>query len=56
MSGFDVLRKLEGRMRVIMITARSDAATKQNALAAGATTLLEKPFTDDLLVSTIERA
>lgn len=56
MSGFDVLRQLEGRMKVIMITARSDAATKRNALEAGAMTLLEKPFTDALLVSTIERA
>jgi two-component system, LuxR family, response regulator FixJ len=56
MSGFDVLRKLEGRMKVIMITARSDAATRQNALDAGAMTLLEKPFTDELLVSTIQRA
>ena len=56
MSGFDVLRQLDGRMKVIMITARSDAATKRNALEAGAMTLLEKPFTDELLVSTIERA
>ena len=56
MSGFDVLRQLDGRMKVIMITARSDAATKRNALEAGAMTLLEKPFTDELLVRTIERA
>ena len=56
MSGFDVLRQLGGLMKVIMITARSDAATKRNALEAGAMTLLEKPFDDRLLVSTIEQA
>ena len=56
MSGFDVLRRLEGRMKVIMITARSDAATRRSALAAGAMALLEKPFTDEQLVGTIEQA
>ena len=56
MSGFDVLRRLEGSMKVIMITARSDAATLRSAIEAGAMTLLEKPFTDQQLVSTIEKA
>jgi len=55
MSGFDVLRQLDGRMKVIMITARSDAATLRSAIEAGAMILLEKPFTDQLLVSSIER-
>ena len=56
MSGFDVLRQLGGRMKVIMITARSDAATRRNAIEAGAMSLLEKPFTEELLVRTIEQS
>ena len=56
MSGFDVLRQLGGGMKVVMVTARSDAATLRSALEAGATTLLEKPFSDELLVSSIEQA
>jgi two-component system response regulator FixJ len=58
MSGFDVLRQLDpvrAGLRVIMITARSDAATRANAMEAGAAILLEKPFTEELLVSTIEQ-
>jgi FixJ family two-component response regulator len=58
MSGFDVLRRLgclSNGMKVIMITARSDAATRRNAIEAGAATLLEKPFGDELLVATIRQ-
>lgn len=59
MSGFDLKRLLTSRgstKPVIMITAQAEPALEIRALACGAICLLRKPFDDDVLIDSIERA
>ena len=58
MHGFDVLRFVRAHDRfrmlpVIVLTTRGDDASRQIALEAGATAYLTKPFTPDILLSTV---
>jgi two-component system response regulator FixJ len=59
MSGLEVLETLSARnseIPVILITGRSDKATRERALKTRAVALLEKPIKDGLLIDTIARA
>ena len=59
MSGLELLQTLAANnndIPVILMTGCSDANTKSRAMQAGAVALLEKPFEDQLLLETIERA
>jgi two-component system, LuxR family, response regulator FixJ len=58
MSGFEVLEELRRRgevLPVIIVTARTDEATRARATAAGAVALLEKPHSADELLSLLRR-
>lgn len=59
LSGIELTERLRAaghRMPVIAITARSDPALEQRALASGATCFLKKPFEMDQLIACIEDA
>lgn len=57
LSGLQVQQRLAGSgLPIIFITAYDDAATRAQALGAGAIACLHKPFNDELLVSTIHAA
>ena len=59
MSGLDLMKRLaaEGsKVRVVLITARSDTNLEARADAAGAVCLLRKPFEINDLISCIEQA
>lgn len=59
MSGLDLLEGHAAAIRylaVILITGRSDTATRARALDAGAVAVLDKPFEDEILLTEIERA
>src|SRR5262245_4777443 len=57
MHGIDVLKFVRGHQRyktvpIIVLTTRGDDASRQSAVAAGATTYLTKPFVPQVLVNT----
>ena len=59
MSGADlqeVLAELDVAPPVIVLTAHQDHPMAERALAAGARTVIRKPFRDEILVREIERA
>jgi FixJ family two-component response regulator len=59
MSGLELLETLQAqgsKVPVIAITGRSDSALKERAARAGAVTLLDKPVTDDKLMTSLARA
>jgi FixJ family two-component response regulator len=56
MGGLELLEALKAqgsRIPVIAITGRSDSILKERATRAGAVTLLEKPVSDEALLSTL---
>jgi CheY-like chemotaxis protein len=59
MDGLEVLRLLRGAspaVRVVMITAHDEPATREKCLAAGAAAYLAKPLDDRLLLNAISAA
>jgi FixJ family two-component response regulator len=50
------LRAAQCLMPVIFITAHGDAETRARALRAGAVALLDKPFSDEVLLQAVEAA
>jgi FixJ family two-component response regulator len=59
MGGLDLLEALKvqgSSLPVIAITGRSDSMLRQRATRAGAVTLLEKPVSDEALLSTLALA
>jgi two-component system chemotaxis response regulator CheY len=57
MHGIDVLKFVRGHkaykdVPVIVLTTRGDEASRETAVAAGATTYLTKPFAPQVLAST----
>ena len=50
------LRRARGAMPVIFITAHDDRVARERALAGGAVAFLRKPFTDALLIRTLDAA
>jgi FixJ family two-component response regulator len=59
MSGIEVqagIRRVRGSIPIIFITAHEDRAVRAQAMAAGATAFLRKPFNDALLVRTLDAA
>ena len=64
MNGFDFLRRLQGRFeslpfpnrpRILVVTARRDAAVKRFALQLGADAVLYKPLVPARFIATAER-
>lgn len=56
-NGLEVQRQLSGYgIPVIIITAFDEIDLRQQALASGAAGYLRKPFTDSILLSTVEMA
>lgn len=59
MTGLELQERLvrEGaRLRVVIITGHADVAMAVGAMKAGAVDFIEKPFDDDVLVDSVERA
>jgi len=59
MSGVDLLRQLKARgstMPVIVITGHGDIQLAVEAMKSGATDFLEKPFDDEILLSSVKSA
>jgi FixJ family two-component response regulator len=59
MSGIEVqasLRRARGIIPIILITAHDDRVVRAQALAAGATAFLRKPFNDSLFIRTLDAA
>jgi two-component system, LuxR family, response regulator FixJ len=59
MSGLELQRQLAVAncpMPIIFITAHSDADTRARALNAGAVALLDKPFSDEVLLKAVQAA
>jgi FixJ family two-component response regulator len=59
LNGLEVQAQLTGLRRdvpVVFITAHEGAETRRQALAAGAVAFLRKPFSDDLLIATLQAA
>lgn len=59
LSGFDVLSRLRAAhvdVPVVFITAHDDPDVARRAAAAGASTLLHKPFSNEKLVDAVSRA
>ena len=59
MSGLELLDMLHARgskLPVIAFTGRSDAALRERVVRAGALTLLDKPVSDDRLLSSLTSA
>jgi FixJ family two-component response regulator len=50
------IRRARGAMPIIFITAHDDRVVRAQALAAGAVAFLLKPFTDALLIRTLDAA
>jgi DNA-binding response OmpR family regulator len=55
MDGIEVLHRLPPDVRVLMLTARDDAATEAASRAAGAADFLSKPFSSVELLDHVER-
>lgn len=58
-SGLDVLRLLRDTLptvSVVMVTAKNDAVTIQEAIAAGAAGFVIKPFTPQKIVAALKKA
>jgi FixJ family two-component response regulator len=56
-NGLEVQRRLAGSaLPIIFITAHEDPAVREQALAAGAVAFLRKPFSDELLMTTVRAA
>ena len=59
MSGLELLDVLHARgskLPVVAVTGRSDAALRARVIRAGALTLLDKPVSDDRLLSSLTNA
>ena len=59
MSGFDLQRalaRLQVQLPIIMITGYGDVRTAVRAMKAGAVDFIEKPFSDDAILASIEAA
>jgi FixJ family two-component response regulator len=59
MSGLELQQQLttaQCPMPIIFITAHGDAETRTRALRAGAVDLLDKPFSDEALLSAVQSA
>ena len=59
LSGFDVQARLcaaHSDLRVVFITASDELSLDQKVLAAGARTLLRKPFSNDALLAAVAAA
>jgi two-component system response regulator FixJ len=59
MNGLDVqaqLRKIRNDLAVIVVTGQGDIQTAVRAMKAGAADFLEKPYSDDALLGSIEAA
>jgi two-component system response regulator FixJ len=59
MDGLELQRRLVEcgvRLPVIVMTGRGDVSTAVRAMKAGAVDFIEKPFSDDLLLATIDAA
>jgi two-component system, LuxR family, response regulator FixJ len=59
MDGFELQRRLAEcgvRLPIIVMTGQGDVATAVRAMKAGAFDFIEKPFSDDLLLATIDAA
>jgi FixJ family two-component response regulator len=59
MSGFDLVRRLRREDRatpVILITALPDDHLDEEALSAGALSLMRKPFEAAILLESVERS
>jgi two-component system CheB/CheR fusion protein len=59
MSGLELLQRLQeagDRMPAIMITGKSDVSIAVDAMKAGASDFIEKPFDRDDLLGAVERA
>ncbi|NNE83495.1 MAG: response regulator transcription factor, partial [Alphaproteobacteria bacterium] len=58
-NGLEVLERLAEkgvRVPVVMITGNADVSTAVRAMKAGAADFIEKPYSDELIFSTIQRA
>ena len=55
MDGIEVLRQLPAGVKVLMLTARDDAATEAASREAGAADFLAKPFSSVELLDHVER-
>jgi two-component system response regulator FixJ len=59
MTGLELQERLArqgSRLRVVIITGHADVAMAVGAMKAGAVDFIEKPFDDDTLVNSVERA
>ncbi|HVO15789.1 MAG TPA: response regulator FixJ [Alphaproteobacteria bacterium] len=59
MTGLELQERLAqqgSRLRVVIITGHADVAMAVGAMKAGAVDFIEKPFNDDVLVDSVERA
>jgi FixJ family two-component response regulator len=59
MSGIDLLEHMQSEgvsLPTIVITGRSDPILRERALKSGALALIDKPVTDEALISAIDRA
>jgi FixJ family two-component response regulator len=59
MSGFELQERLAATgspIRIVLITAHDDAATRERARRSGVAAYLRKPFDEQLLIGAIQRA
>jgi len=59
MSGLELLRAISGTpsaLPVVLISGHADELTRSEALAAGATEMLEKPIDEAWLLQAVEQA
>jgi FixJ family two-component response regulator len=59
LSGIEVqthIRRTRGAIPIIFITAHDDPVARERALSGGAVAFLRKPFTDALLIRTLDAA
>ncbi len=59
LSGIEVqtrIRRTRGAIPIIFITAHDDRVARERALSGGAVAFLRKPFTDALLIRTLDTA